>query len=65
MNKLKNADGHAAGNGMNPFSAFEVNGVPMTQRVKCHTPSRASSGVAYNDISENIEDWIEDAIDTR
>jgi len=44
LNKLKNADGHTAGKGMNPFSAFEVNGVPMTQRVKCHTPAGASSG---------------------
>ena len=63
VNKLKDVYGDTAEKGKNPFSDFTVNGVPMTQLVKCHTPSGSSSTAAYKDISENIEDWIEDAVE--
>lgn len=65
VNKLKDGYGNTAEKGNNPFSAFTVNGVPMTRLVKCHTPSGSSSTAAYKDISENIEDWIEDAVEAR
>lgn len=65
VNKLKDVYGNTAEKGNNPFGAFTVNGVPMTRLVKCHTPSGSSSTAAYKDISENIEDWIEDAVESR
>ena len=65
VNKLKDGYGNTAEKGNNPFSAFTVNGVSMTRLVKCHTPSGSSSTAAYKDISENIEDWIEDAVEAR
>ena len=62
VNKLKDADGNTAEKGKNPFDSFTVEGVPMTRLVKCHTPSGSSSRAAYEDISENIENWIDDAV---
>ena len=65
VNKLKDRFGNTAEKGRNPFSDFTVNGEPMTQLVKCHTPSGSTSTATYNDISQNIEAWIEEAIDAR
>lgn len=65
VNKLKDVDRNTAAKGANPFSAFTFAGVPMTQLVKCHTPSGTTSTAAYRDISDNIESWIEDAIAAR
>lgn len=49
--------------GPNPFEQFEIDdGAKMSTIVKCHNPSSAD---AYNDIKENIEAWIEDAIESR
>ena len=63
VNKLKDADGNAAAKGVNPFKSFTVDGVPLTQLAKCHTPSGTTSTAAYKDISDNIETWIEEAIE--
>ena len=65
VNKLKDAAGDTAEKGRNPFADFTVNGKQLTQLVTCHTPSGSSSTAAYKDISENIEEWIEDAIEAR
>ena len=65
VNKLRDARRKTSAKGANPFSHFRVDNKPMTQLVKCHTPAGVSSTAAYNDIKENIEDWIEDAIDSR
>ena len=56
VNKLKDTSGDTAEKGSNPLGDLTV---------KCHTPSGSSSTAAYNDISENIETWIEDAIKAR
>ena len=65
VNKLKDGDGETSDKGSNPFTGFTVDGVPLTQLVKCHTPSGTTSKAAYADISDNIETWIEDAIAAR
>lgn len=65
VNKLKNVHGNTATKGRNPFSDFMVDGVPMTQLVKCYTPSGTTSTAVYQSISDNIETWIEDAISAR
>ena len=62
VNKLTDAGGNTAAKGANPFSDFTVDGVPLTQVAKCHTPSGTTSTATYGDISKNIETWIEDAI---
>ena len=65
INKLKDASQKTARKGKNPFIDFKVDGKPLTQWVDCHTPSGSSSTEAYNDISDNIETWIAEAIDAN
>ena len=63
--QLKNADGKTSAKGANPFADFTVRDIPLTQLVACRTPSGTTSKAAYADISDNIETWIEEAIDAR
>ncbi len=65
INKLKDVKGNTSNKGRNPFSDFTVNGEPLTKYVSCYTPAGTSSKAAYDDISDNIESWIEDAIEAR
>ncbi len=48
--------------GKNPFEQFETEGKSLSKIVKCYNPD---SSDAYNDIAENIEKWIEEAIEIR
>lgn len=48
--------------GSNPFDSFSVNGIRMSSLVKCYNPD---SNYAYNDIKNNLESWIEEAINSR
>jgi hypothetical protein len=49
--------------GENPFEQFSFkDGTKLSTKVKCHNPK---SDDAYNDIAMNLEDWIEDAIESR
>jgi hypothetical protein len=49
--------------GTNPFEQFTLSsGGKLSSVVKCYNPK---SDDAYNDIKNNIEDWIEQAIKDR
>lgn len=48
--------------GTNPFDQFTLDGSKLSSVVKCYNPSSTD---AYNDIKNNIEDWIEEAIQLR
>lgn len=48
--------------GANPFAQFELNGKNFADIVPCYDPNPWN---AYNDIRNNLEDWIEDAIRIR
>lgn len=49
--------------GSNPFDNFTFeNGKKLSTVVKCYDPNPND---AYNDIANNIEEWIEDAISSR
>lgn len=49
--------------GENPFEQFTFkDGTKLSTKVKCYNPK---SDDAYNDIAKNLEDWIEDAIESR
>ena len=49
--------------GDNPFEQFKFkNGTKLSQIVKCYNPKWYD---AYNDIKENLEDWVEEAITIR
>ncbi|MBL7086760.1 MAG: TIR domain-containing protein [Candidatus Cloacimonetes bacterium] len=48
--------------GTNPFDQFTVDGKSLSSIVNCYNPD---SNDAYNDIKNNLEDWIEEAIEIR
>ena len=48
--------------GENPFLQFNLNGKPFDQIVPCYEPKPWD---AYNDIRNNIDTWIENAISIR
>ena len=48
--------------GKNPFSQFTLGGKPFDQIVPCYDPK---SWDAYNDIYNNLNAWIENAIAIR
>ena len=49
--------------GTNPFEQFTFNNeTKLSSVVKYYNPDRSD---AYNDIADNIEDWIEEAIEIR
>lgn len=49
--------------GLNPFDQFILdNGSKLSSVVKCHNPSSVD---AYNDIKNNIENWIDEAIQDK
>jgi len=49
--------------GANPFEQFTLNrGSKLSSVVKCYNPK---SWDTYNDIKDNIEDWVEEAIKIR
>lgn len=48
--------------GSNPFAAYNIGGKSMADIVPCHNPSPYD---AYNDIAQNMDKWIEEAIRIR
>ena len=48
--------------GANPFEQFTVGNKKLSELVKCYNPKSTD---AYNDIADNIADWIETAIEAR
>ena len=48
--------------GANPFDNFNLDGTKLTNIVKCYNPDNSD---AYNDIKDNLEDWVEEAIEIR
>ncbi len=62
IHNLKDPNTGTCNKGDNPFDqiTFEQGGEVKT--IKCYNPK---SSDAYNDIKDNIEQWIEDAIAAR
>ena len=65
IHNLKNSIGNQASKGRNPFEDFSVNGKNLSSIVKCYNPPFTKSTYVYDYIKENIENWIEEAIDIR
>ena len=63
IHNLKNSAQKTCSQGVNPFEQFNLdNGVKLSSVVKCHNPKSMD---AYNDIKNNIEKWVDDAIKAR
>lgn len=63
---LKNADGEQTTQGSNPFySIYNKDGHRLSNYVECYNPPHSSSTYVYDDIKENLNDYIERAIDNK
>lgn len=67
IHKLKNSNGETSAKGNNPFDHVTLNNgaKKLSSVVKVYDPPSADSTVVYNHIKDNIEKWIETAIDIR
>jgi len=65
VHNLKDSNGNQSSQGNNPFDEFSVNGKKLSSIVKCYNPPFATSTYVYDHIKENLEDWIEKAIEIR
>ncbi|RCU42832.1 hypothetical protein EIZ47_08400 [Chryseobacterium lacus] len=65
INKLKDSNGNQSIKGKNPFEKFDVNGVNFANIVKSYNPPYQNSSDAYNYIKDNIQNWIEEAMNIR
>lgn len=63
IHNLKDPKTGKCSKGVNPFEQFTFDdGTKLSSVIKCYNPK---SNDAYNDIKENIEAWIETAINNR
>jgi len=65
VHNLKDNKGEQSNKGKNPFDSFTIGGKKLSSIVKCHNPPFSTSKYVYDHIKENIEDWIEEAIEIR
>ncbi len=69
VHNLKDSTGNQSGKGKNPFEAFtiEIDGKKkdFAKVVKLYDPQYKLSKNVYDHISENIEEWVEEAIELR
>jgi len=63
IHNLKDPKKGKCSKGVNPFDQFIFkDGTKLSTKVKCYNPSSSDT---YNDIKNNIEDWIEMAVESR
>ena len=67
VHKLKNQNGDQVSKGNNPFYSFLIgkNKERLSKYVTCFDSSYSSSQYVYDDIKNNIEQLIEDAISNK
>jgi len=65
IHKLKDSDKNQSNEGKNPFDNFTIGDKKMSSIVRLKKPSQSTSSGVYDHIKENIEDWIEEAINIR
>lgn len=62
---IKDSNGNQSSKGANPFWGMTVAGDNLYGIVPVYDPPFKTSPYVYGHIADNIEDWIEDAIQTR
>ncbi len=69
IHNIKDSDSNQATKGKNPFSKFTIGEgdkkEDLDKVVKCYDPPYSGSKNVYSHIEDNIEDWIEKAIEIR
>ncbi|MEW5979776.1 MAG: TIR domain-containing protein [Acidobacteriota bacterium] len=67
IHRLKDFEGYPSSKGRNPFDDFTMDGSDkkLSSIVKAYKPPYSESKDVYAYIRDNLEDWIEEAIDIR
>lgn len=65
IHNLEDASGSKSRKGTNPFVGFRVDGKPLSKIVKAYDPPFMRSRSVYSYIADNIENWVEEAIEIR
>lgn len=65
IHNLKDSDGNQSDEGKNPFEEFTLGDKKLSSIVKVYNPPYKKSTNVYEHIEENIEQWIEEAIEIR
>lgn len=65
VNKLKDANGKTDIKGKNPFESVSINNVKLSNYVRTYDLPYLDSKMNYNYIVNNIEKWVEQAINDR
>jgi len=66
IHKLKDENGEQSAQGANPFNSIYTNdGERLSQYVECFDSKYQTSKFVYDDISDNIYDLIENALDNK
>lgn len=65
VNKLKDANGKTDIKGKNPFESVSINNVKLSNYVRTYDLPYSDSKMNYNYIVNNIEKWVEQAINDR
>lgn len=66
INKLKNSAGNQDSEGGNPFySIYTSSGHRLSNYVRLFSSNYQTSAYVYDDIKDNIENLIEEAINNR
>ena len=62
VHKLKDRYGNQAQKGKNPFDRFQIGGTSLATIVRAYDPPYYQSTDVYAFITENIANWVEEAI---
>jgi hypothetical protein len=65
IHNLKNLASEQTVKGANPLDYLTVNGTKLSSIAKTYDPPYTTSTYVYNNIKENLEDWVEAAIKIR
>jgi hypothetical protein len=65
VHNLKDNNGNQSNKGDNPFDDFTIGNKKLSSIVKCYNPPYSTSTYVYDHIKENLEEWIEKAIEIR
>lgn len=61
IHNLKDMSNKISSKGLNPFDKLTLNGEKLSNYVDCYNPKSFDT---YNDIKNNIEKWIETAVNS-
>lgn len=65
IHKLEDQNGKQSTKGANPFDLISLSDEKLSKIVKLYDPPYQTSKYVYDNIAENIADWVEEAISIR